>query len=99
MLNPHFQFWLPVGRLARLTSRPSYQVLAADSMFVTWSQVGSPGQALTVLPLAGSMTVHGSMPLGQLRKLRFAPFGACRRKRPIRKREPKLWIPSAETVK
>src|SRR2546423_5277402 len=106
MLNPHFQFWLPVGRLAKLTSRPSYHVLADDSMLVTWSHVGSgpPGPGLTQplctsLPLAGSMILHGSMLFGQLRKVALAPFGSARKKRPMRKREPKLWMPSAETVK
>src|SRR5947207_6412175 len=102
MLKPHFQFWLPVGRLAMLTSSASYQVLAEDSMLVTWSHVGSEAfvkQALTFFPLAGSMIVQGSILFGQLRKFASAPLGSCLRKRPMRKRDPKLWTASAETVK
>src|SRR5262245_64259858 len=87
-LNPQRKLPYCVGRLARLTSIPSYQVLAEDSMLVTWSE----------RPVTGSVTVQGSTPLGQTSNGEFTPSGELRRNLPIRKRLPKLWMPSTETV-
>src|SRR5216684_4973642 len=98
MLYPGCHGPLP-GRFWKETSMASYQVLAADWNSVICWHVGSAGHpAAAVLPVTGSITVQGSLPLGQLMKGVVTFGGRLRKNLGINWRIPRLWSPSTETI-